>query len=66
MLSVTMAEDLRADKEKYGEVKKQKQFMLTESASAALDKIAKKRKTTRSETIEQLIREEAARSGVKI
>jgi len=32
--------DKRAEREKYGETKKQKQFMLTESASHILDRLA--------------------------
>ncbi|GCL52416.1 hypothetical protein NIES3804_40060 [Microcystis aeruginosa NIES-3804] len=53
--------DKRAEREKYGETKKQKQFMLTESASHILDRLAFDRRVTRSEAIEQLIREEAKR-----
>lgn len=53
--------DKRAEREKYGETKKQKQFMLTESASHILDRLAFDRRVTRSEAIEQLIREEAER-----
>ena len=54
--------DKRAEREKYGETKKQKQFMLTESASHILDRLAFDRRVTRSEAIEQLIREEASKA----
>ncbi|MGK7872372.1 MAG: hypothetical protein AB4426_03370 [Xenococcaceae cyanobacterium] len=56
---LTVSIDRRVEREKYGETKKQKQFMLTDSASFFLDKIAEKRCVTRSEAVEQLIREEA-------
>lgn len=58
--------DRRTEREKYGETKKQKQFMLTESASHLLDKIAFERSVTRSEAIEQLIREETQRSALPV
>ena len=57
--------DVRAETGKYGEIKKQKQFMITDSASSWLDDIAEARKTTRSEAIEQIIREEALRINLK-
>jgi predicted transcriptional regulator len=40
----------------YGEKKTAKQFMLTETASNAIDKIAEKLKISRSEVIERAIR----------
>jgi hypothetical protein len=64
MTATVVEKDKRARPEKYGETKKQKQFMLTETASALLDNIAASRQITRSEAIEQLIREEAFRIGV--
>lgn len=56
-----VSKDVRVSPEKYGETKKQKQFMLTETASELLDSIARLRNITRSEAIEQLIREEASK-----
>jgi hypothetical protein len=56
--------DKRVEPEKYGETKKQKQFLLTQTASDLLDQIADIRAITRSEAIEQLIREEAARGSL--
>ncbi len=55
-------EDRRVKPEKYGEKKKQKQFMMTETASLMLNQIALARNITRSEAIEQLVREEMARN----
>jgi Ribbon-helix-helix protein, copG family len=63
MTVAVVDKDKRARPEKYGETKKQKQFMLTETASDLLDKIAASRQITRSEAIEQLIREEALSLG---
>ncbi len=54
-------EDRRVKPEKYGEKKKQKQFMMTDTASRMLNQIARERGITRSEAIEQLVREEIAR-----
>lgn len=55
--------DKRVEPEKYGETKKQKQFLLTQTASDLLNQIADIRGITRSEAIEQLIREEASRKS---
>lgn len=55
--------DNRVFPQKYGEVKKQKQFMLTETASNFLNTIAATRNVTRSEAVEQLIREEAKKQS---
>jgi hypothetical protein len=48
--------DNRAEDMKWGEVKKHKAFLLTETASDLLDDAAMRSGTTRSETLEQLIR----------
>ena len=56
-----MPKDKRVEPEKYGETKKPKQFMRTNTASDLLDLIAESRNITRSEAVEQLIREEALR-----
>ncbi len=46
----------RAKPDKYGETKQRFQFMLTETASKEIDKIAKKLGITRSEVLEKAIR----------
>lgn len=46
----------KADPGVYGELKKQKQFMITETASDLLDAISDQTRLTRSEIIERLIR----------
>lgn len=46
----------RAERDKYGETKQRFQFMLTETASAELDKVADELGITRSEVFERVIR----------
>ena len=48
--------DFRSTPKGYGETKKQKQFLLTPTASDYLDAIAKELKATRSDALEQVIR----------
>ena len=48
--------DNRADDLKWGEVKRHKAFLLTETCSALLDDAAARAGTTRSETLEQILR----------
>lgn len=50
------ASALRSPPYTYGEIKKQKQFMLTPTASDYLDEIAKELEATRSDALEQIIR----------
>lgn len=47
----------RANKDKYGEAKQRYQIMMTETASSELDKVSEKLGITRSELIEQVIRQ---------
>lgn len=47
----------RAEPDKYGEIKQRYQIMLTETASVELDRVAEKLLITRSELIEQVIRQ---------
>jgi hypothetical protein len=47
----------RAEKDKYGETKQRYQIMLTETASAELDKVSEQLRITRSELIEMVIRQ---------
>ena len=47
---------IKSDPGIYGELKKQKQFMITETASDLLDAISDQTRLTRSEIIERLIR----------
>jgi hypothetical protein len=58
--------DRRVEPEKYGETKKPKQFLLTDTASRLVNAIAEARNITRSEALEQLIREEADRKKLKL
>jgi hypothetical protein len=51
-----MSRPERAERGAYGENKKPKQFMITDSASEAMDKIADELGITRSEVLERLIR----------
>lgn len=51
-----MADDKRSKALSYGEPKKPKQFLLTDTASAQLDKISERLGITRSECIERMIR----------
>ena len=57
MLSLlVMSEDVRSKPGIYGEVKKQKCFMLTDFASDEIDRLAKEYKMTRSDLLERAIR----------
>ncbi|MBO3457778.1 hypothetical protein G7B40_021670 [Aetokthonos hydrillicola Thurmond2011] len=47
----------RAQADKYGETKQRYQIMLTETASLELDRVSEKLLITRSELIEQVIRQ---------
>lgn len=51
-----MSRPERAEPGAYGEPKKPKQFMITDSASERLDKVADELGITRSEVLERLIR----------
>ena len=55
MLKV-MARPRRAERDKYGETKQRYQIMLTETASAEVDRIADELGITRSEVFERMIR----------
>ena len=52
----TMPRPERAERGVYGETKKPKQFMITDFASEAMDKVAEELGITRSEVLERLIR----------
>jgi metal-responsive CopG/Arc/MetJ family transcriptional regulator len=52
-----VARPRRAEKDKYGETKQRYQIMLTETASAELDKVSEELGITRSELIEKVIRQ---------
>lgn len=52
----TMPRPERAERGAYGETKKPKQFMITDSASEAMDRVAEELGITRSEVLERLIR----------
>jgi metal-responsive CopG/Arc/MetJ family transcriptional regulator len=47
----------KAEKDKYGEPKQRYQIMLTETASTELDRVSEKLGITRSELVEQVIRQ---------
>jgi metal-responsive CopG/Arc/MetJ family transcriptional regulator len=47
----------KAEKDKYGEPKQRYQIMLTETASTELDRVSEKLGVTRSELVEQVIRQ---------
>jgi hypothetical protein len=51
-----MSRPERAEPRIYGETKKPKQFMITDTASVALDKVAEELGVTRSEALEWMIR----------
>lgn len=51
-----VARPRRAERDKYGETKQRFQFMLTETASTELDRIADELGITRSEVFERVIR----------
>ena len=53
---VSVPKDYRSKPGEYGETKKQKQFLLTPTASDILDSLASEYKTTRSDLIEKLVR----------
>lgn len=48
----------RAEPKAHGEIKKPKQFLLTETASDVLDKLAAQVGITRSEYLERMIRDQ--------
>lgn len=56
MLIPIMSRPERAEPGAYGEPKKPKQFMITDSASEHLDRVAEELGITRSEVLERLIR----------
>ncbi len=56
MVLLIMSEDVRSKPGIYGEVKKQKCFMITDFASEEIDKLAKEYKMTRSDLLERSIR----------
>ncbi len=53
---LVMSEDVRSKPGIYGEVKKQKCFLLTDFASNEIDRLAKDFKMTRSDLLERAIR----------
>ncbi len=55
----------RAEPDKYGEIKQRYQIMLTETASKELDRISERLGITRSELIEQAIRQGLLEKVVK-
>jgi Ribbon-helix-helix protein, copG family len=56
MKVIEMPRPERAERRAYGETKKPRQFMITDWASEALDKLAEEMGTTRSEVLERAIR----------
>ena len=56
MALTIMARPERAEPGTYGETKKPKQFMLTDSSSEELDKVADELNISRSEVLERAIR----------
>lgn len=54
--ALQMPKQERAEPNAYGETKKYKQFMLTETASVMIDKMAESLNLTRSEALERAIR----------
>lgn len=56
MTILIMPRPERAERGAYGETKKPKQFMLTETSSLELDQVADELGITRSEVLERLIR----------
>lgn len=56
MTILTMPRPERAERGAYGENKKPKQFMLTDTSSVELDQVADELGITRSEVLERLIR----------
>ncbi|WP_325079219.1 ribbon-helix-helix domain-containing protein [Sphaerospermopsis aphanizomenoides] len=52
-----MVRPRKAEKDKYGEPKQRYQIMLTETASTELDRVSEKLGITRSELVEQVIRQ---------
>lgn len=53
---ISVAQDYRSKPGEYGETKKQKQFLLTPSASDMLDVFVNEYSTTRSDLLEKIIR----------
>ena len=56
VLYILMSKDLRSKPGAYGEVKKQKCFMITDWASEEMDRLAAEYKMTRSDLLERAIR----------
>ena len=56
MVLLIMSEDVRSKPGIYGEVKKQKCFMITDFASEEIDRLAKEYKMSRSDLLERSIR----------
>lgn len=56
MLVSLMSKDVRSKPGAYGEVKRQKCFMITDSASNEIDRIAQEFEMTRSDLLERAIR----------
>ena len=56
MLVSLMSKDVRSKPGAYGEVKKQKCFMITDFASDEIDRIAQEFEMTRSDLLERAIR----------
>ncbi|HEY9766959.1 MAG TPA: hypothetical protein V6C71_00445 [Coleofasciculaceae cyanobacterium] len=56
MLVSMMSKDVRSKPGAYGEVKKQKCFMITDFASEEIDKKAQEYRMTRSDLLERAIR----------
>lgn len=56
MLISIMAKVQRAEPGAYGETKKPKQFLITDTASAKLDQVAEELGVTRSEVLEWMLR----------
>ncbi len=56
MVLLIMSEDVRSKPGIYGEVKKQKCFMITDFASEEMDRLAKEYKMSRSDLLERAIR----------
>ena len=56
MLVLTVPKDYRSKPGEYGETKKQKQFLMTPTASNMLDDLTREYETTRSDLLERVIR----------
>jgi hypothetical protein len=55
-MMLTMPRPERAERNAYGQIKKPKQFMITDWASEEMDRVADELGITRSEILERLIR----------